>query len=283
MESVVYQSVSGRIGFLYLERATLELVNGVPVAISKGVVEGDTQEFPIPSGRLACLMLGPGTRITHAVVDHLTRQGCLLLWTGEQGVRVYSAGHPGGAHGDRLLRQAAVILDDSARLEAARRLYRLMLCADAPRGRSIEQLRGFEGSWVRAEYARLAHVHGVPWHGRNQENGDTANRAISMATSTLYGVTEAAILALGLSPALGIVHRGDSRSLVFDIADTVKFRTVVPLAFEMAAAGAEDIQGRTRRACRDLFVRNDILEKLVAIAEHVVMGHGLDGFTLTES
>ena len=264
--------VSSRIGFMYVDHARIDLEDGVPAAFCD---EGVT---PVPAGDLACLMVGPGTSITHAAIDASARMGCLVLWVGEQGVRVYSAGNPGGAAGHRLREQALQVTEAQARIEAARRLYRLMLGAEPPQARSVDQLRGLEGSFVRAEYARLAALHGVSWSGRRQDSGDTANRAISTATSTLYGVCEAAILALGLSPAIGIVHNGDARSFVFDVADTVKFRTVVPLAFRAAAEyqGAGDLSGMVRRQCRDLFVREHLLEQMVSIIEHVVFGHGLD-------
>ncbi|MDI5821544.1 hypothetical protein MJI95_22790, partial [Salmonella enterica subsp. enterica serovar Kentucky] len=42
-----------------------------------------------------------------------------------------------------------------------------------------------------------------------------------------YGVTEAAILAAGYAPAIGFVHTGKPLSFVYDIADIIKFETVV--------------------------------------------------------
>lgn len=242
--------VSSRITVLAVEHCKIRMGGSVPIRIDIGTA-GDNkeivQETPIPIDRLACLMLGPGTSISQEAVKACANAGCLVLWTGESGVRVYSAGQPGGAFGAHLLRQAELILDPQKRLAAARRLYRRMMNEVPPANRSIEQLRGLEGVWVRNRYAELAKLHGVDWKGRDQKLSDPANRAISMATSTLYGITEAAILALGYSPALGIVHAGDSRSLVFDIADTIKFQTVVPLAFEIAAAhGAARLPGFIR-------------------------------------
>lgn len=220
-------AVSRRCSFLYLEHCRIDLENGAPIAVSKGC------QTPIPAAMLVCLLLGPGTSVTHQAIAMLAKLGCLIVWVGEHGVRMYSAGNPGGASGRRMLAQALVVNDPGKRLDAARRLYHIMLEMSAPNGRSIDQLRGIEGSWVRAEYARLSKIYGVLWHGRNQNSTDIdpANRAISIATSTLYGVCEAVILALGLSPAMGIVHSGSERALVFDLADTVKFRTVIPEAF----------------------------------------------------
>nr|WP_290620269.1 hypothetical protein [Immundisolibacter sp.] len=51
-------------------------------------------------------MLEPGARVSHAAVTRAARVGTLLVWIGEAGVRLYSAGQPGGARSDRLLYQA---------------------------------------------------------------------------------------------------------------------------------------------------------------------------------
>lgn len=87
--------------------------------------------------------------------------------------------------------------------------------------------------------------------------------ALGFATSTLYGLSEAVIVASGFSPSIGFIHSGDRRSLVFDLADTVKFRTVVPVAFEVAQGGTGiDVRGAVRRACRDLFRGQRLIEDL---------------------
>ena len=43
----------------------------------------------------------PGARISHAAVAVAAQVGCLLIWVGEAGVRVYSAGQPDGARVNR--------------------------------------------------------------------------------------------------------------------------------------------------------------------------------------
>jgi CRISP-associated protein Cas1 len=39
----------------------------------------------IPIGGFACLMLEPGTRVSHAAVALAARAGTLLVWVGEAG------------------------------------------------------------------------------------------------------------------------------------------------------------------------------------------------------
>lgn len=133
--------------------------------------------------------------------------------------------------------------------------------------RDVQQLRGLEGNWVKAKYLELANANGVEWYGRSTKA--PINEAISFANSMLYGLTEAAILALGYCPALGVVHSGDRRSLVFDIADTLKFSTVVPLAFELVAESDQDVRGRVRRACRDRFRRHNLIASIAAVIEEM--------------
>jgi CRISPR-associated protein Cas1 len=197
------------------------------------------------------------------------------VWTGEHGVRCYSAGMPGGASGEHILQQAALVLDPQKRLQVARGLYRYMFKEEPPAGRSIDQLRGVEGSKVKARYAELAKLNNVQWNGRvydikNFDASDTVNKAISCATFALYSISEAVILALGYSPALGFIHSGDARSFVFDVADTVKLDIAIPIAFEQAAKGDQDIEPRVRKACRDYFKENHIGKRLVTVVEDVL-------------
>jgi CRISPR/Cas system-associated endonuclease Cas1 len=70
-------------------------------------------------------MLEPGTRVSHAACALAARVGTLLVWIGEAGVRLYSAGQPGGARSDRLLYQAKLALDDELRLKVVRKMYAL--------------------------------------------------------------------------------------------------------------------------------------------------------------
>jgi CRISPR-associated protein Cas1 len=58
---------------------------------------------------------------------------------------------------------------------------------------------------------------------------------LSAATSCLYGITEAAVLAAGYAPAIGFVYSGQPLSFIYDIADLIKFETVVPVAFKVAS------------------------------------------------
>ncbi|EIX9189564.1 CRISPR-associated endonuclease Cas1, partial [Klebsiella pneumoniae] len=144
-----------------------------------------------------------------------------------------------------------------------------------PARRSVEQLRGIEGSRVRQTYALLAKRYGVKWHGRNYDpkdwaRGDVVNQCISAATSCLYGISEAAILAAGYAPAIGFIHSGKPLSFVYDIADIIKFDSVVPKAFEIAASHPAEPDKEVRLACRDIFRSTKLTGKLIPLIEEVL-------------
>jgi CRISP-associated protein Cas1 len=275
-----------RASILFIEKGQLDVIDGAFVVVDiRGV------RTVIPVGGIACLMLEPGTRVSHAAVVLAARAGTLLIWVGEAGVRLYAAGQPGGARSDRLLYQAKLALDDEARLRVVRKMYALRFQEEAPGRRSIDQLRGIEGARVRETYKLLAQKYGASWDGRNYDprnwsGADVVNRCLSAATAALYGITEAAVLAAGYAPAIGFLHSGKPQSFVYDIADLFKFETVVPEAFRVAAAvekGRAAIDGvpigepvgAVRRRCRDAFRRNDILGKLIPAIEEVLAAGGL--------
>ncbi len=268
--------IKDRASILFVERGQVDVQDGAFVVIDRNGVR--TQ---IPVGGLACLMLEPGIRITHAAVVLAARVGCLLVWVGEAGVRFYSAGQPGGARADKLLYQARLALDDSLRLKVVRAMYAMRFGDEAPLRRSIEQLRGLEGARVKRMYQQFARQFGVRWRARRYDPGrfdaaDLPNRCLSEATACLYGLCEAAILAAGYSPSVGFIHTGKPRSFVFDIADLFKFETVVPVAFRIAGRGAVDPERAVRLACRDSFRRSRLLKRIIPTIEEILEAGGLE-------
>jgi CRISPR-associated protein Cas1 len=265
-----------RISVVFVEKGNIDVLDGAFVIIDKNGVRTH-----IPVGSVACLMLEPGTRVSHMAVLLAARIGCLLVWVGDGGVRLYAAGQPGGARADRLLFQAKLALDDAARLKVVRKMYVMRFKEEPPERRSIEQLRGIEGVRVRKMYELLARQYGVTWRSRNYdhtewESGDIPNRCLSSATACLYGICEAAILAAGYAPAVGFIHTGKPQSFVYDIADIFKFETVVPVAFRIAAKTPKQPERDVRLACRDTFRQSRILHRIIPTIEEVLMAGCLE-------
>lgn len=259
-----------RVSIAFLNYGQIDVKDGAFVLIDKN----GTRTY-IPVGSIACLMLEPGTRVSHQAVKLAAEVGTLLVWVGESGVRLYSAGQPGGARSDRLLYQAKLALDDQLRLKVVRKMYEMRFKEPAPAKRSVQQLRGIEGARVRKTYQLLAKQYGVDWKRRNYDPeywdvSDIPNRCVSVATTCLYGVCEAAILAAGYAPAVGFIHTGKARSFVYDIADIYKFDTVVPLAFKIAAQNPHDPERQVRLACRDKFRETRLLRDIIPDIESIL-------------
>ncbi|WP_026611747.1 type I-E CRISPR-associated endonuclease Cas1e [Methylocaldum szegediense] len=265
-----------RISLIFIEYGEIDVLDGSFVVVDKTGVRTH-----IPVGSIACIMLEPGTRVSHRAAALAARVGTLLVWVGEAGVRLYASGQPGGARSDRLLYQAKLALDEEARLKVVRKMYEFRFKEKPPERRSVQQLRGIEGARVRKMYELLAKRYGVTWKHRNYDadewgSGDLPNRCVSSATACLYGITEAAVLAAGYAPAVGFIHTGKPLSFVYDIADLFKFDTVVPIAFKIAAENPDNPERAVRLACRDMFRKTKLLEKIIPTIEEILAAGGLE-------
>src|ERR1022692_574215 len=110
--------------FLYAEHSRIEQ-DGKSISVWE-----DTGRTAVPCAALSLLMLGPGTAITHAAVRTLAESGCMILWCGEEGVRVYGVGLGETRSSRNLLSQAKAWADPRTRLTVVRRMYaRMMLPA----------------------------------------------------------------------------------------------------------------------------------------------------------
>lgn len=263
--------IKERISVVFIEKGEIDVLDGAFVVIDTSGVRTH-----IPVGGVACILLEPGTRVSHRAAALAARVGTLLVWVGEAGVRLYSAGQPGGARSDRLLYQARLALDETLRLKVVRKMYALRFGEEPPARRSVEQLRGIEGARVRRTYQILAQQFGVKWNGRDYDPAswdvsDAPNRCLSAATACLYGVTEAAVLAAGYAPAIGFIHTGKPLSFVYDIADVYKFETVVPIAFKVAASQSHgNVERAVRLGCRDVFRQTKLLDRIIPDIEEIL-------------
>jgi CRISPR-associated protein Cas1 len=238
-----------RISYLYVERCTLGRdENAITITNAGGIVH-------VPAAALGCLLLGPGTRVTHQVMLLLASSGAAAIWCGEAGARFY-AGGVGLSRSSKVVEaQAALVSNQRSRLEVAREMYGRRFANENASTATMQQLRGREGARIKALYRVEADRTGVPWNGRLYRpddfvTGDPVNQALSAAHYCLYGVVHAVIVALGASPALGFVHTGTAQAFVYDIADLYKAEISIPLAFEVARDPGPDISASVRKAFR---------------------------------
>ncbi|MFH2100112.1 MAG: type I-E CRISPR-associated endonuclease Cas1e, partial [Pseudomonadota bacterium] len=249
-----------RWGFVFLECGALDQdESSVSFSNARGAMR-------LPIDQCSMVLLGPGTTITHAAMKTLAKNNCLLCCTGEGGIRWYSHGTGGTHSSHRLLRQAGLWADETQRLPVARRMFSKRF--SVPPDASLQQMRGMEGSRVRAAYRALAEEHGVEWKARRYDQGnwdyaDPLNRALSTANALLYGLCHAAILSAGYSAAIGFIHTGKMLSFVYDVADFYKAEVTIPTAFACVARGVSDLERRVRMACREAFFHAGLKSRIL--------------------
>jgi len=249
--------------YLYVEHAVVERQDSAVKYYRK-----DEGAVLVPAASLAVLMLGPGTSISHAAVKVLAENGVSVIWTGEDGMRLYAQGLGETRKAYHLLRQAELACNPSLRTEVVLRMYQARFGQKLDPGLSLPQIRGLEGVRVREAYARASKESGVPWKGRRYDRGswgkaDPINRALSAANALLNGVCHAAVVSGGYSPALGFIHTGKQLSFVYDVADLYKVDLTIPVAFQTVAQGTEKVEARVRQACREKFRETRLLERIL--------------------
>ncbi|MCC7000501.1 MAG: type I-E CRISPR-associated endonuclease Cas1 [Deltaproteobacteria bacterium] len=249
------------LSFLYLEHAVIEKEDQSVAAFT---TEG---RVSLPAANLSTLMLGPGTRITHAAIQVLSGAGCVVAWVGEDGLRHYAAGQNKTRSSAGLERQCLAWAEPGRRMATVRLLYEMRFRDPLPASMTLQQIRGREGARVRDAYRELSQAFGVDWSGRAYRSNDWSstdpvNRAISASNAALYAVTLAAVHALGYSPALGFIHTGKQLSFIYDLADVYKMTTSVPAAFEAAASTAPKVESRAREMFRQRAMEVRLLDQL---------------------
>ena len=250
------------ISYVYFEHAVIEQDAFSLVAIRK---DG---RIPIPVSSTTCLLLGPGTNITHAAVRTASENGCMIIWCGEQVQRFYATGLGETRSADNLILQANLWADETKHLEVVKRMY-LCRFGDIPdKDYTIQQLRGMEGIRVREAYRLASKVNGVPWNGRTYKTtdwdaADPINRALSYANTILYGLCHAAIVSLGFHPGLGFIHTGKQLSFVYDIADLYKADIAIPAAFgAVKECSIQDLEAGVRSRMRKELSRQKLLKRI---------------------
>ncbi len=254
--------VGDRLSFLYAEHCVVHRdENALTLRNDQGVVH-------VPVTIMSVVLLGPGTTVTHQAMMLMGQSGTSMVWTGERGVRVYASGRSTARSNRMLKAQARKSSNRQERLAVARAMYAMRFPGEDVSGLTMQELRGREGARVRQIYRDNADRTGVEWARRDYRpddffDSDPINQALSAANTALYGVTHAALIGLGCSPGLGIVHDGHDLCFVYDVADLYKAETTIPVAFDTVAEDSSDVASAVRRRIRDVVFKEKILQKVV--------------------
>lgn len=253
--------LSDSISFLYLEQVVVHRNQNTIEAIDS---EG---RIPIPVASLSVLMLGPGVSISHAAINILAKNGCSVVWVGEDMTRFYASGMGETYKAYKVMRQAELVSDAQKRKQVVVAMYQKRFAERLDENLSLPQIRGLEGARVRKCYQEWSEATGVKWEGRNYNfnewSGDPINRALSTANAVINAICTTAIVSAGYSPALGFIHQGRQLSFVYDIADLYKTELSIPVAFQTIGAASVQVEKRVRAAMREKIKEAKLLSRIL--------------------
>ncbi len=223
--------LTDRLEYIYIECARIDVRNSSVCIIRK------TEIVPLPIASIVCLILGPGTTITHRAIEAISDSGCLVVWGGEHARAYYATGMQPERSSKNLLTQAKYWADPKLHMAVVQMMYKERFPDMDMRAMSLEQLRGAEGIRMQRLYHEYAETYHIEWSGRrydrdNWDEQDQIQQYLSIGNKLLYNVCHAAIITLGFSPVIGFIHTGTMRSFVYDIADLYKADITIPVAFE---------------------------------------------------
>ena len=260
-----------RRGKLYVDAGTLRFVAAAGGQLAPG-------DYAIPFQMLNCILLEPGTTISHDALRILARHDVGLVVVGEGGVRFYASLPAGPDRSARARRQAALWASPESRVAVARHMYALRLGEILPAA-DITTLRGIEGSRVKETYRLLAQRFGIDWKGRRYDrsdpkSADAPNQAINHASTAVSAAAEVAVAVAGAIPQLGFVHEDSGIAFCLDIADMVRHTVTVPGAFaavkKWQRAPTEDLERVVRRTIGDLLRSDRVVPTMLDYVKEVL-------------
>lgn len=253
--------LTDRLEYIYVDCARIDVRDSSVCIIRKAEIT------PIPIASIACLLLGPGTTITHRAIEAISDSGCLVVWAGDHVRAYYATGMQSERSSKNILTQAKYWADPAMHMAVVQAMYRERFPDMDMRAMSLEQLRGAEGIRMQRIYHEYAEKYHVEWSGRRYdrddwETQDQIQRFLSIGNKLLYNVCHAAIVTLGFSSEIGFIHTGTMRSFVYDIADLYKTEITIPIAFECCAKYVDEPGLREK-------IRERMQEKrLLKLVEH---------------
>ena len=244
----------------------------------------DAGRYQIAFQRLSCLVLGPGTTLSHDALRLMHRHSTGVVITGEDGVRLY-ASLPAGPHHTTMARQHASLWADPARrVLIARRLYQRRFSTDTlPLQADLNALRGIEGQRAKAMYGLLAKRYNIPWTGRsydrnNPEENDPVNQAINHSSTAFKACALVAVAISGAVPQLGFLHEDSGYAFALDIVDLYRDTHTLPTAFEayntcIKENKIEDLERITRRLAGHKIRRDSLVAKMIDDIKELLHAH----------
>lgn len=273
-----------RNGLLWLSRGRLVADKGTLRFSTAGGAELPAGVYDIPFQLVTCVLLGPGTTVTHDVLRLLARHGTGLVAVGDDGVRLY-ASMPFGPDASALARAQVRLWSDAVtRNIVARRMYALRMGEVFPSA-PIEVLRGMEGVRAKRVYKQLAAEFGVQWSGRHYDRADPdasddPNTALNHAAVAVQSAAMVAVSVVGAIPQLGFIHEDSGLSFCLDVADLYRDEVTVSCAFaavRTARERGEPLERVTRRLTGEVLRKKKVVSDMIDKVKSVLREDGEGG------
>lgn len=263
----MYFDVGSKVPFVYIEMGRLRMSGSSLQFVN------ESQSVVIPAGRFSVIFVGPGSTVTDGAVKYCVSAGCLIVWIGEDISKCFAMLPTVNQSSANFLHQVEMYTKKKSLL--LKKYCEIRFERPLLGWRTLDEntIRGMEGAYMKKIYTECAKQYGVPYSGR-MKDGDwdknTAyNKGISLCNSYLYGMVTAVLVAMGYSPALGILHTGNMLSLVFDIADIYKPKFSIPIGFQIAQdlshqkVYPDKLEGEIRRRALLKLKEDKYLHKIV--------------------
>lgn len=198
-------------------------------------IDKDGCKIVLPVASISCLLVGPGTSITHEAIRVCANSNTLIAWVGREGFKFYSMGVVNTERSKNIEKQAKFFSSPKKKKKICQDMFQYRF-EEVLEGKTINQIRGEEGKRIKKIYLKYRVLYGVPWQGRKYDKKnifacDNINYALNISNYALYAYCLSCILCMGFSPSLGFIHSGHSLSFVFDIADLFKVETSIKSSF----------------------------------------------------
>lgn len=276
-----------RHGLMWIGRGKLYVEDGCLSFVTAGTSDVDPGNYQIPYQMLTCLLIAPGTTVSHDALRLLARHGTGLLAVGDDGVRCYASCMPEGANSSRLARRQVMLwAKEESRIDVARRMFAKRFKGPLPPQRDLNALRGIEATRARQMYALMAQRFGVSWDGRkydraNPEGGNSINQSINHVSTAVRAAATIAVASTSTIPQLGFIHEASAHAFSLDIADLMRDEVTLPVAFEAVKLNqrrpGEKIE-RTARRLAGVRMREDrVVAKMIDHIKELLDGNDSDG------
>lgn len=258
-----------RHGIIWLGRGNLTVEEGTLRFATPGFGDLPPGDYALPFQMFSCILLQPGTTVSHDAFRLMARHGTGIVMAGEEGVRMYASMPFGPDASGRARKQALAWADLDQRLFIARRMYAWRLGEIFPDS-EISVLRGIEGARMKATYAKLAQQYGINWGGRrfdrvNPDRTDDVNQAINHAATAVVAAAMVAVAATGAIPQLGFIHEDSGHAFCLDIADLFRDSVTLPVAFGAIKhrKDGEELERSVRRICGFTMRKQTVVSSMI--------------------